>query len=187
MNDFLKIVTENKYLKILLSLVLVAILFFYLSAFYQGREIIFWPPSIGLKPDSSFIALPPNRVSAINGTWEGHATQTDKKTGEIKTFPVVANFKFNGKIITGKATFRVGDMKSILSLKGGFVKGDYMKVNYYSEDERIDQWGECIFKFLPRGKKIKAVYIGFGPDTKDLVTGEIDVVLKEDSKSLYVE
>jgi len=85
------------------------------------------------------------------------------------------------------ATFKVENMKSILNLKGGFMKGDYMKVNYSSEDKRIDQWGECIFKFLPRGNKIKAVYIGFGPDTKDLVTGEIDVIFKEDSDKIIVE
>jgi len=52
MVEFLKIVTKNKFLEILLSLVVITILFFYITAFFQGREISFWPPYIGMNPDN---------------------------------------------------------------------------------------------------------------------------------------
>jgi serine/threonine protein kinase len=51
MNELFKWLSENNIASIALILILLLIVSIYVIAFFQGREISFWPPKIGSKPN----------------------------------------------------------------------------------------------------------------------------------------
>jgi hypothetical protein len=84
-------ILKNKYIQINIFVILLGVVFLYFWAFIQGRKISFWPPYIENKTDKIFINPPSSRKDAINGIWEGIATQIDEKLGK-KSYPSEGNF-----------------------------------------------------------------------------------------------
>ncbi|KPA15912.1 hypothetical protein MHK_003884, partial [Candidatus Magnetomorum sp. HK-1] len=67
----------------------------------------------------------------------------------------------------------VGDLKSDLLLIGRFISDEFIRIDYKNKEPGVFQWGVCILRFMSRGKKLNAKFIGYGPESQKLVFGDI--------------
>lgn len=79
MSEILKWITTDIIAKITLAGTLAAVVIMYLVAFFQGREISFWPPKIGKKPNK----IQDEHVSGEETSKEKNE-KTEERSGEHK-------------------------------------------------------------------------------------------------------
>ena len=100
MNELLKALASNSVaittLIISFGAIVLSLILTYLIAFFQGREVAYWPPKIGKKPDKQSrtnVDVKNNLHTAAEGfftTWESVSSSFKERLNKAETFQLLA-------------------------------------------------------------------------------------------------
>lgn len=122
--------------------------------------------------DAEFPTFSKERVSRLRGKWYGHFTQmlADKEV----TFDVAVSLKNQGKVIEGEVRYdnQRGE-RVCLVMYNGMFDGNILKIEYKNELPYIFQKGSVIVEMNARGDTLHGRFVGYSPDQKKIIVGEL--------------
>jgi hypothetical protein len=124
-----------------------------------------------------------HRQKGIEGTWIGNGEQLYK--GKIKKIPN-GRMKLNvdGRKINGELEIPVApDEKEpskleTFNVSGGFINGDFVKLEYKSTNESAIYFGTLILQLNSSGNKLEGGFVVNGIYSNKIVTGKVNLTKK---------
>jgi hypothetical protein len=122
--------------------------------------------------DSEFPTSSKERINRLKGKWYGRFTQMlgDKEV----TFDVAVSLKNQGKAIEGDVRYdnQRGERVCLIMYNGMF-DGNVLKIEYKNELSYIFQKGSVIVEMNARGDELHGKFVGYSPDQKRIIVGEL--------------
>ena len=117
------------------------------------------------------------RINCLNGTWVGKFKQYISEN-EYKEIEINAELKRRMRKVSGKATYDFLDGKATkLSLYDGLFDGSILKIQYVG-NLGVFHKGSIILEMNPNGDKLIGKFIGYSPNYKMIINGDINMVKK---------
>ena len=118
-----------------------------------------------------------DRRKALRGRWRGTLKQLDSEVTGVEAHTLEMSFLPRWRTVTGTAffiaTMHGTDITVDLSVRGGFLHGRFLKIDYSHSDEAHMQFGSAVLGLSDDGKALSGRYVGYGSLTKQIVTGLI--------------
>ena len=114
-----------------------------------------------------------NRLSALNGTWEGEIIRPGPDGDARIIFS--SELRVKGKRISGESVYR--DFDTRLLVTGWPLDASFIRIDYRDKRPEVIRHGCTITKLCPQGKELRGHYVGYNPELGATITGAI--VLKK--------
>lgn len=120
-----------------------------------------------------------DRRRVVRGRWRGSLKQIDSDLSDVDVHTLEMSFEPRLRTIKGTAffiaTIRGKDVTVDLRVRGGFLHGRFLKIDYSHSDEAHMQFGSAVLSLSDDGRTLSGRYVGYGSLTKQIVTGLISL------------
>lgn len=116
------------------------------------------------------------RIRALEGYWEGQATDVDVPDDIRYTTRDRVSFHIDRGEIKGLLETQVyeDEKPDKLIFSGKFYDDSFLKLEYRNQDEKIFQFGIIFLKLSADGRKLYGKFVGFGWEREDIVGGRVE-------------
>lgn len=127
-----------------------------------------------------YINFSSKRRKAIEGKWAGTYSQNNKISDTHVEGEFAVDLKIRGKRVIGIIDVKTPSLSvedRILIVEGGFRDERFLSLSYKNKQGEIMQFGYMMFELSPNGKNLKGKFLGFGPESEQVISG--DTILKK--------
>jgi hypothetical protein len=112
-----------------------------------------------------------DRLRAVSGTWKGTLEQRRGTKGWFGTASFAFNFTPTMEGLVGDGFIEIPNSKFFVWLRGSFLLGRYLKVEFRNKDDRAFHCASIIFELNGLGNKLEGQYVGYGAFSDAIVSG----------------
>jgi hypothetical protein len=116
-----------------------------------------------------YVLVTESRRRQLEGRWSGKALQAE--TGSYE-FDII--LQAGRKKISGSGTLK-GPRRMYILFEGGYRNDRFLELMYRNEKDEVIQFGTLIFELHPESSKLKGRFVGYGPLSEKLVSGEVEM------------
>jgi hypothetical protein len=113
------------------------------------------------------------RQNQLKGSWRGTTTQSYETGNKQIVVELTIEMRSTWRKVSMDALVKGGGTELKVRADGGFIWGDYIKLDYESKDPAIKNFGSMILHLHANGKSLKGRMIGFGSESEQLVHGSV--------------
>lgn len=111
------------------------------------------------------------RQNQLKGSWRGTTTQSYETGDKQIVVELSIEMRSTWRKVSIDALVKGGGTELKIRANGGFIWGDYLKLDYESKDPAIANFGSMFLRLHANGKSLKGRMIGFGSESEQLVHG----------------
>jgi hypothetical protein len=125
--------------------------------------------------NSGYQAVGARRSRILAGTWVGKACQDEGRDGGPISYNLTFNLNISWRVVKGRALVKYADRESRFRLEGGFLHGQFFRVEYSSTNSAAIEFGSIVLRLSADGQTLTGKFVGYGSSSDRLVGGTMNL------------
>lgn len=141
-----------------------------------GTSVVRSPASASTWADRKYRDIPggDSRRNAVREShWRGCVNQLRGPSGGQEEYPFELHLSIGDKIVSGTLVFTYKERETRCSVRGGFIEGRFLQLEYQDEDPITSRYGTMFLTLGPDGESLAGHFLGFAPELNGVANGEL--------------